>query len=116
VNRTTLTLLFALGLVACGGAPPPNDQVAASQAAIRAAEEAGGDRNPEAQLYLKLARESLEKAKALMEQDNNEAALRLLKKSEADADLSRQLARKVTAENEAEEAKQVLSKLKPATN
>lgn len=116
MNRTTLTLLFALGLAACGGAPPPNDQVATSQAAIRAAEEAGGDRNPEAQLYLKLARESLEKAKALMEQDNNEAALRLLKKSEADADLARGLARKVTAESEAQEAKDVLSKLKPATN
>lgn len=109
-------LFLALGLAACGGAPSPVDQLAASQAAIRGAEEAGGDRNPEALLYLKLARESLEKAKALMEDENNEAANRLLKKSEADADLARGLAREVTAEAEADEAKQVLSKLKGATN
>ncbi len=112
----TSLLFFALGVVACGGAPSPVDQLAASQAAIRGAEEAGGDRNPESLLYLKLARESLEKAKALMEDEKNEAAARLLKKSEVDADLARGIARKITAEGEADEAKQVLSKLKPATS
>ncbi len=110
-------LLFLLaGLLACGGAPSPVDQLAASQAAVRAAEEAGGDKDPEALLYLKLARESLDKAKALMEAKDNEPAARLLKKAEADADLARGLARKLTAEAEAEEAKQVLAKIKPATN
>lgn len=110
----TLLLLIALPLFGCGGAPSPVDQLAASQAAVRAAEEAGGDKDPEAQLYLKLARESLEKAKGMMDKEENELALRLLKKSEADADLARGIARKLSAEAEAEEAKKMLAKLKPA--
>jgi hypothetical protein len=114
-STATLLLFLALALPGCGGAPSPVDQLAASQAAVRAAEEAGGDKDPEALLYLKLARESLEKAKANMEQENNEIALRLLKKAEADADLARGIARKLTAEAEAEEAKKMLAKLKPVT-
>ncbi len=113
--KLTTTLMLALGLLACGGAPSPVDQLAASQAAVRGAEEAGAEKDPEAFLYLKLARESLAKAKEMMEGKKNEPATRLLKKSEADADLARGLARKVTAQADAEEAQQVLAKLKPVT-
>lgn len=97
----------------CGGFPSPVDQLAASQAAIRAAEEAGADRDPQAQLYLKLAKENLDKGKARMDADDNEIADRALRKAEADGELARGIARSRSAEAEAEEAKKALGKIKP---
>lgn len=108
--------MVALTLAACGGAPSPVDELAASQAAVRAAEEAGADRvDPQAQLYLKLAREGLEKGKAQMETSDNDRASRSLRKALADAELALELARRQTARDEADQAKKVLEKLKPVT-
>ncbi len=103
---------LAAVLAACGASfPPPNDQVAATQGAVRAAEEAGGDKDPEAQLYLKLAREQLDKARELMTEGQNERADRLLRRAEADADLARGLARSKSAAAEAEEAKKAIANM-----
>lgn len=80
---------------------------------MRTAEEAGADRlDPQAQLYLKLAKESLDKGKARMEADEHETADRLLRKAEADAELARAIARSVSARAEAEEAKKTVGKIK----
>ncbi len=98
----------------CAAHPAPIDQLAAAQAMVRAAEEAGADRiDPQAQLYLKLAREGLDKGKTQMEASDNDRADRSLRKSEADAELARELARRQNARTEAEEAKKILAKLKP---
>ena len=108
---TGLTAFAALG---CGGGVSPVEQFGRSQAAVRAAEEAGADRlDPQAQLYLKLAREQLEKGKQQMDHEEYEKADRLLRKAEADAELARQIAHLRTAQGEADEANQVLSNLKP---
>ena len=80
---------------------------------MRAAEEAGADSNPEALLYLKLSREALAKGKEQMELKKNELADRNLRRAEADAELARGLARKVSAESEAADAVALLKKLKP---
>jgi outer membrane PBP1 activator LpoA protein len=103
---------LAAVLTACGAAfPPPNDQVATTQGAVRAAEEAGADKDPEAQLYLKLAREQLDKARELMTEGQHERADRLLRRSEADADLARGLARSKGAAAEAEAAKKAIANI-----
>jgi hypothetical protein len=111
-----LLLLVGVWLVGCGSFPSPVSQLAASQGAVRAAEEAGADTvNPDAKLYLKLARENLDKGKSQMESEDNERADRSLRKAEADADLARTIARKTTARSEADEAREKLDKLKPVT-
>lgn len=120
--RPTLLLVGSLVgcaatlLAGCASMPSPVEQLAASQAAVRAAEEAGADKlDPQAQLYLKLARENLDKGKSLMDAEDFERADRSLRKSEADAELARGLARKKAAQDAVEEAKKTLSKLKPVT-
>lgn len=104
--------LLCAALTGCGGLPPPNDQVAASQAAIRAAIEVGGTQEPQAALHLKLAREQMDRAKGLMDEGDNEAALRILQRAEADAELARALAKKSATQASAEEAKIKMVKLK----
>lgn len=113
IHRYLLAIAMPLLVAGCASAPQPVDQFARSQAAVRAAEEAGADRlDPQSQLYLKLAREQLGKGKQLMDAEEGEKADRLLRRSEADAELARQIAHLQSARNEAEEAKQILSKLK----
>ena len=106
---STLLVLLA----GCGSFPSPVDQLAASQAAVRAAEEAGADRDPEAQLYLKLAKENLDKGKSRMDAEDNEIADRALRKAEADGELARGIARSRAAQADADEAKKALGKIKP---
>jgi hypothetical protein len=85
--------IAALGLVACGGAPPPHERAASSQAAIRAATEVNAQQVPQAALHLKLAQEQLEKGKALMADGDNERAAFALMRAQADAELALALAR-----------------------
>lgn len=110
-----LAALLGLSVVGCGGTvPPPNDQLAASQAAIRAADEVGAETDPQATLHLKLAREQLDKAKQLMAAEDNETALRLLERAEADAELALAIARARSTQAEAQEALKQVEKLKQA--
>ena len=118
IHRTfalvALPIAAALASIGCGGGVSPVEQFARSQAAVRAAEEAGADRlDPQAQLYIKLAREQLEKGKQQMDVEAYEKADRLLRKAEADAELARHIAHLRTAEAEAEEAQQILKQIKP---
>lgn len=110
-SRFSLLAVAFAALAACKSLPSPVEQRASTEAMVRAAEEAGADRDPQAQLYLKLAREGLEKAKIAMENEENERADRILKKSEADAELARGLARQVNAEREAEEMREAIKKV-----
>src|SRR5690242_20159155 len=90
-----LLLVLSASLFGCAEGIPPIEQLAATQGAIRAAEEAGAAREPQAELHLKLAHEQLDKAKVLMDRDDNEEATRLLLRSSSDADVARAYARKV---------------------
>ena len=85
--------IAALGLVACGSAPPPHEKEASSQAAIRAATEVDAQQVPQAALHLKLAQEQLDKGKALIADGDNSRASYVLMRSQADAELALALAR-----------------------
>ncbi|AGP38804.1 hypothetical protein BE04_24075 [Sorangium cellulosum] len=107
--------MLGLALAGCGGSlPPPNDQLAESQAAIRAADEVGAETDPQATLHLKLAREQLEKAKKLIEAEENESALRLLERAEADAELALAIAKARATQAQAQEALKQVEKLQEA--
>ncbi|WP_437477486.1 DUF4398 domain-containing protein [Sorangium sp. So ce1014] len=110
-----LAAWVGLALAGCGGSvPPPNDQLAASQAAIRAADEVGAETDPQATLHLKLAREQLDKARQQMAAEENESALRLLERAEADAELALAIAKARSTQAQAQEALKQVEKLKQA--
>ena len=96
----------------CGGAPPPTERMAASEAAVRGAREVGAPGVPDAALHLKLAEEQIGKAKAAMNEDDNEEADRLLMRAQADAELALALARESKAKAEAQAALDQVAKLK----
>jgi hypothetical protein len=113
-----LPLLLSAGalaamVAACGSSfPPPNDRLANAEAASRSARELGADRNPQAALHLKFAKEQIENAKALMADGDNKRADRVLQRANADAELSVMLAKEVTAKAEADKAQERVTKLK----
>src|SRR5689334_4139592 len=74
--------IAALGLVACGSAPPPHERQASSAAAIRTATEMDAQQVPQAALHLKLAQEEFDKGKALMNDGENERAAYMLMRSQ----------------------------------
>ncbi|WP_434041714.1 MULTISPECIES: DUF4398 domain-containing protein [Sorangium] len=110
-----LAALLGLALVGCGGSvPPPNDQLAASQAAIRAADEVGAGADPQATLHLKLANEQIEQARQLMQAGENEAALPLLERAEADAELALAIAKARATQAQAQDALKQVEQLEQA--
>ena len=103
--RSTVSSMLVLCLAACagcGGAPPPNERMASSEAAIRGAKEVGADGVPKASLYLKLSEEQVAKAKAMIADGDNERADLVLQRAQSDAELALALARENTAKLEAQ--------------
>jgi hypothetical protein len=94
--------IAAVGLAGCGGAPPPHDRQAASQAAIRTAQEMDAQQVPQAALHLKLAQEQFDKGKALMNDGDNSRATYVLMRAQADAELALALARENKTRTEAQ--------------
>jgi hypothetical protein len=80
----------AIGL-GCASSPPLRTE--ASSSGIRAAEEVGANKVPQASLHLQLAKEELENAKALAAKDEKERAVSMLSRAEADAELAVALSR-----------------------
>ena len=105
MNRSALlyAVLCALGF-ACATAPP-TQQLADVQAAVRSADELGAQANPQAQLHYSLAQDQFGRAKALLKQNNNEEATRLLERAHADAELAVALMYEVEAKHDADLAK-----------
>ena len=98
----TACVLLALG---CGGSyPPPTQQMADVQSANRSATELGAQKNPRAELHLKLAEEQLDLAKKAIADDDNERATSLLMRAKADAELAVALTREDSANTQAENA------------
>jgi hypothetical protein len=89
---------------ACASTRPPHERVASSQAAIRSADELGASKAPQASVYLQLARDEFEKARALMRAGDNHEATALLMRAQADADLALALSREARTHAAAEEA------------
>ncbi len=106
-------LLVSFGTAACGGSyPAPTEKMANTTAAVRAAEEVGGNKEPQAALHLKLAEEQLEQAKKLMAEEDNKRADYILMRADADAELAVALAREASAKAEAQKARDDLAALK----
>lgn len=105
-------LLMSLG---CASAPPPVQQMADAQSASRSADELGAQKNPKAQLHLKLAEEQISLARAAMKDDDNERAESLLTRAKADAELAIALTRASIAEQKANKAMDQLTAQRGAT-
>lgn len=98
----TLTAMF---LAACGGTyPVPAQQLADTRSAQRSAEEVGAESDPTAQLHLQLAREQMDKANALMKEDENRRAELMLIRAKADAELALALAHEQRSKLAAQQA------------
>jgi len=76
----------------------------ASTSVIRAAEEAGAAKVPQASLHLQLAKEELELAKGLAAKGEKEQAASMLLRAEADAELAVVLSRGDAERSEAQAA------------
>ncbi len=98
-----LVLLALAG--ACAGYQKPTEDLTKSVATARGAQEAGAEEVPEAKLHLTLAHEEIERAKKLMEEDENEEAHRMTMRAAADAELALALAHEAAAKREAEQAR-----------
>ncbi len=110
-HATAVALVSALGL-ACASTPVPHERLASASGAIRAAEETGADKVPTAALYLKLAKEGIERSQKLIKSDDNHRATLVLERAEADADLALSLAREAPLRAEAQKASEDLQAIK----
>jgi hypothetical protein len=106
--RTWLPTITLLLSGACATTPASTAKTESSAAAIRAAEEVGGSKTPDAALHLQLAKEQFEHARSLNTPDEKDRAERLRMRAQADAELSLALAR---TESERSEAVAAISKL-----
>ena len=92
-------------MVACGASGPrPTTQLTEATAAVRAADEVGAPNEPKAALYLKMAKDGINNAEILMENDENTKAARVLERASADAELALVLTRTATKRTEADTA------------
>jgi outer membrane murein-binding lipoprotein Lpp len=85
----------------CASAPLRTE---ASTSGIRAAEEAGAAKVPQASLHLQLAREELAQAKELSAKGEKDKAASMLLRAEADAELALVLSREDAEKTEANAA------------
>jgi len=103
MRRWTAGALLAIGW-ACAGAPPlPAERLAQAESELRAAQEIGAERVPQAKLHLQQARDAIASAKEVNKEDPD-AAARKLEIARAQAELANALAREQLARSEAEQA------------
>lgn len=101
----TRSLLVAVvaAIAGCGATiPVPADKLARSQAAVQSAEEVDATRDPRAAVHLRLAKEQLERGKALMRAGESKQASLVLLRAEADGEAALNLARAHSARMDAE--------------
>lgn len=101
ILTTATPLLLVLG---CAGQNPPTQQLADVQAATRSANELGAQKNPQAQLQIKLVEEQVQQAKNAMENGDDEEATSLLTRAKADAELAIAMTRQDDAKQQATNA------------
>ena len=97
-------LVMAIFLGGCATAGPSGETMEATAASIRAAEELGAPKVPQASLHLQLAKEQSQHAKQLVEKGDGEEAGYLMKRADADAELAVALARSSVANAKAQNA------------
>lgn len=104
--RTLLgAILMGSLVVACGGTfPVPAQPMADAESAERSARELDANKEPGAQLHLRLAQEQIAEAKRSVEEGDNERAAQILVRAKADAELALSLARELAAKVELQQA------------
>jgi hypothetical protein len=102
--RTVAIGVGALALAACASSVSVNPQMTKTASSISAAEAVGARQHPPAALYLKMARDQLRAAQALIAEDETEEARMLLERAEVDAQLALVLTKAEEASRDAREA------------
>lgn len=110
VHNFAMACGLTLTVSACGGGTPPSESPA--EAAVRAAEVGGAADNPKAALHLKYARDQVDAAKKLIDEEEYEKASALLSRAEVDAELALALSRVENARAEAQAALTDVDELK----
>src|SRR3954471_9470868 len=103
MKRISSPLLgIALVLVAGCAAGVSNEKISATESSIRAAEEMGAPKVPQASLHLQLAKEETEHAQKFAKEGDPKRAEGLLLRAQADAELALALAREAPMKAEAQ--------------
>jgi hypothetical protein len=102
--KTIAPWIVLVAAVACGSAAMPTAKMTDAKSEIKAAEAVGAAQVPKAALHLKLARDEVARAEALLKQGDEEEAALMLDRARIDAELSLTLARGSQARAEATEA------------
>lgn len=104
--------LLLVSAVGCGGPEYPPADPTQSKTAISAAEAVGAQSVPQAALHLKMAKDQLSTAEALIADGENDEAFLVLQRATVDAELALALAREESVKGEANEALKKVEKLK----
>ena len=88
---------------ACASTPQPTERLVGAEASLRAADEVGAKRYPQAEYHAQLAREQLEQARKLMADGDNERADMVLRRATADAEVAVAISREGAAKQAATE-------------
>jgi hypothetical protein len=86
-------VLALITLVSCVASVKPTTELVDAKAAVRGAEEVGAANEPQAALYLKMARDHIAAAEREIADDDHDVARRWLQKARADAELALVLTR-----------------------
>ncbi len=105
-------VLACVAFVGCASQPVPADKLAKTAASVKSAEELGADKDPNAALHLRLAREQVEQAKNLIKDNDNERAGYVLDRAGADADAAREIARARASKVEVDKEKEQINEQK----
>ncbi len=107
-------LLASLFVAGCATAVPP-EKISAADASIRAAEELGAPKVPQAALHLQLAKEETGHAQKLIQDGDPTRAAGILSRAQADAELAvaeaREAPMKEEAQHEIDKARALQQKL-----
>lgn len=100
IIKTSLAIgITALG-IGCASGTLPTEQLASTEASVRAAQELGAQNVPRAELHLRLAKEQVERARKLADDGDEERATMQLERARADAELALALARQSAAQRD----------------
>jgi len=91
--RNSIAIGATLLGIGCASSPVPTEQLASTQASVRAAQELGATRVPRANLHLRLAQNQVERARQLSKDGDNDRARIVLSRANADAELAVALTR-----------------------
>lgn len=95
---------LSLTTAACGGAAVSQEAVVAAKSSVSAAEAVGAKDEPQASLHLKIAKDDIEYAEQMIEENKNDEARAALERAKYDANLALALTQEVKTKEAAEKA------------